>query len=90
MTPKTTASPSQGAREIATELLRLTARGELIWNCKNTEAIAALIDAELAEVLPYMSHKRDCSKRRNGGWITAKIECTCGLSALLARFTQGK
>lgn len=90
---KTTASPSKGAREIA-EKLGLRRRKEYNrlrigeWEV-NLEA-ANLIDAELAEVLPYMSHKRDCRKRRNGGWITAKIECTCGLAALLERFTPGK
>ena len=56
---------------------------------------SALIDAELAEVLPFLSHKPGCGeeyfrKRTAPLGVYIEIPCTCGLAALLARFTPGK
>lgn len=90
MTPKTTASPSQGAREIA-EKLATHPNGEVepFFTRRTLIAEAAnLIDAELAKVLPWLNtceHDEDCCY-----WDGPDDKCDCGLAALLERFTPGK
>lgn len=89
MTPKTTASPSQGAREIAEKIINAWLSHSKVGEAAN------LIDAELAEVLPFLGHKPGCGeeyfrKRTAPLGVYIEIPCTCGLAALLDRFTPGK
>lgn len=51
-----------------------------------TPVWAALIDAELAEVLPFLDHDEFCALKR--GKVDAP-ECTCGLDALRAKWSAG-
>ena len=89
----TTASPSQGAREIAKKLATYPSgevepfftRRMLIGDAAN------LIDAELAGLRNYLEHRDYCAYYdiQTGSQGAHGNNCTCGLAALLERFTPG-